>query len=111
MTIEELAESIYQIIKDYRNSDNVFITPKSIIEWAEQFENDNLLVLTELNKIIKETYVSRIKAKEFVYQHILGYLKLYNYTNITIFLIDTEFIDVQQPYKSQPAILNLLEEV
>lgn len=109
--MEELAEKIYEVIKDYRNHDNVFITQKNIIEWAEQFQEDGLLVLTELNKIIKETYVSREKAKEFINQHIRGYLKLYNYSNITTFLIDTEFIDVQQSHKSQPAILGLLEEV
>ena len=111
MTIEELAKSIYEVIKDYRNHENVFITQQYIIEWAEQFGNDKLLVLNELNKIIKETYVSREKAKEFVYEHILGYLKLYNYSSIATFLIDTEFLDVQQTHKSQPAILNVLEEV
>ena len=109
--MEELAESIYEVIKDYRNHDNVFITQKDIIEWAEQFEDEGILVLTELNKIITETYVSRDKAKEFVHEHIREYLKLYNYSNITTFLIDTEFIDIQQSHKSQPAILNLLEEV
>ncbi len=109
--MEELVENIYKIIKDYRNHDNIFITPKSIMEWAEQFEKNGLLVLTELSKIIEETYVSREKAKEFVLQHINEYLKLYKYSNITTFLIDTEFIDVQQSHKSQPAILNLIEEV
>lgn len=109
--MEELAESIYKVIKDYRNHDNVYITQANIIEWAEQFEADKLLVLTELNKIIKETYVSREKAKEFVYEHILSYLKLYNYSNITTFLIDTAFLEVQQAHKSQSAILKLLEEV
>lgn len=109
--MEELAESIYEVIKDYRNQDNIFITQKSIIEWAEQFEKDGLLVLTELSKIIKETYVSKEKAKDYIYQHIIEYLKLYNYSNITTFLIDTEFINIQQSQKSQPAILNLLEEV
>lgn len=111
MTMEELADSIYEVIKDYRNHDNIFITQKNIIEWAEQFEENGVLILTELNKIIEETYVSRDKAKEFVYQHILAYLKLYSYSSITTFLIDTEFMNVQQTHKSQTAILNLIEEV
>lgn len=111
MMIEELAESIYEVVKDYRNHDSVFITRQNIIGWAEQFGNDNLLVLTELNKIIKETYISKEKAKTFVYEHIMGYLKLYNYSNIVTFLIDTEFLNIQQVHKSQPAILSLLEEV
>lgn len=111
MTIEELAENIYEVIKDYRNHDNVFITEQYIIEWAEQFEEDKVLVLTELNKIINETYVSREKAKDYVHNRILDYLKLYGYSNIAVFLMETEFIDVQQVHKSQPAILKLLEEV
>ncbi len=111
ITMIELAESIYEVIKDYRNHDNIFITPENIIEWAKQFEDNGQLVLTELNKIIKETYISRVRAKEFIYEHILSYLKLYEYSSIAQFLIDTEFIDVQQIHKSQPAILQLLEEV
>lgn len=107
----ELANNIYEIIKDYRNHDGIYITPDYIIEWASQFDDDTLLVLTELNKILPETYISRDKAKKNLLAHLMAYLKLYSYTNITTFLIDTHFIDCQLAHKSQPAILNLLEEV
>ncbi|MBK7965748.1 MAG: hypothetical protein IPK10_11000 [Bacteroidetes bacterium] len=109
--MEELAESIYEVIKDYRNHDDVFIAKQNIIEWARQFEENDELVLTELNKIIKETYVSREKAKKLVHQNILRLMQLYRYSNVAIFLIDTEFIDVQLTHKSQPSILILLEEI
>ncbi|MDH1883700.1 phosphoribosyltransferase-like protein [Empedobacter falsenii] len=109
--MNELANNIYEIIKDYRNHDGIYITPDYIIEWANQFGGDALLVLTELNKILPETYISRDKAKQNILSHLESYLKLYSYTNITTFLIETQFIDCQLPHKSQPAILNLLEEV
>lgn len=111
MTKELLAEEIYSVIKDYRNQDDVFITHESILEWAGQFGRDCILVLTELSKIIKETYVSRNRAKEYILLRIQSYLKLFGYSNVASFLMDTEFMDVQPHYKSQAAILLLVEEV
>lgn len=111
MPINELANNIYEVVKDYRNHDDIYITPEHIINWSNQFEDNQKLVLTELNKIVPETYISREKAKRYITGHIKEYLKLYGYQNLTNFLIDTEFIDVQQAHKSQPAILVLLEEV
>lgn len=108
---QQLADAIYEIVKDYRNHDDFHITPKYILDWANQFGNDSTLVLTELNKIIPEVYVSRQKAKDYIKQHLEAYLSRYTYTNMASFLMDTEFISVQATYKSQPAILELLEEV
>lgn len=110
MTKDSLASSIHEIIKDYRNQDGIYITQEDIIDWSEQFQNESSLILSELNKILLETYVSRQKAKEFISRHIYNYLKIFN-TNICTFLQETEFLDVQPALKSQPAILLLLEEV
>jgi len=93
--MNELANNIYEVIKDYRNHDGIFISPDFILEWANQFDGNALVVLTELNKILPETYVSREKAKQNIHGHIVAYLDKYNYTSITTFLIDTEFIDCQ----------------
>lgn len=109
--MENLANNIYEVIKDYRNQDGIHITQEKIIAWANQFGDDSKLVLTELNRILPEVYVSRQKAKVFLGEHIIKYLKLYNYSSIANFLIDTCFINVQQKHKSQPALLVLLEEV
>src|SRR5690606_14547423 len=109
--MNELANNIHEIIKDYRNHDGINLTTEHIIDWANQFGNDAEIILTELNKILPETYVSRNKAKKYLLDHIKAYLKLYSYTNVTTFLIDTHFINCQLVHKSQPAILNLLEEI
>lgn len=109
--INFLVTNIYEEIKDYRNHDGIFITPDKILEWAAQFEDDAELVLTELNKMMPEIYVSRNKAKNYIEQHLENYLKLYKYSNISSFLMDTEFLNMQMDHKSQPAILVLLAEV
>ncbi len=108
---QQLAENIYEVIKDYRNQDGIYITAENILRWANQFNQDQTLVLTELNKIIPEVYVSRQKAKKYLGEHLKGYISLYKYDNISAFLSDTQFINTQLPHKSQPAILILLEEI
>lgn len=107
----EIATKIYEVIKDYRNHDGIFLTPEKILLWANQFDADGELVLTELSNILPITYVSRSKAKELINEHILKYINKYNYTDLKTFIIETHFISTQLEYKSQPAILNLLEEV
>ncbi|WP_126651914.1 phosphoribosyltransferase-like protein [Chryseobacterium aureum] len=109
--MKELAESIHEIIKDYRNHDGIFLTQENIIEWAEQFGDQAELVLGELNKIMPEVYLSREKAKSYLEKHIKFYMTFYGYSNITNFLMDTEFVDLQEAHKSQPAILKIIEEI
>ncbi|WP_106915232.1 phosphoribosyltransferase-like protein [Chryseobacterium aurantiacum] len=109
--MKELADSIYEVVKDYRNHDNVYITPEKILQWGEQFGTDSKLILTELNNILPQVYISREKAKEYVKSNLGKYYKMFNYSSIIQFLMDTEFMDVQQPHKSQPAILKLIDEV
>lgn len=111
MSMREIADRIYEVVKDYRNHDNIRITPENIVDWAEQFSDESNLVLTELDHFISQVYVSREKAKEYVKGHIKEYIKLFKYSNITQFLMDIEFLDLQQPHKSQPAILELVDEV
>lgn len=109
--MKELAERIYEVVKDYRNHDNISITPEKILEWAGQFDDSSNLILTELDNFISEVYISREKAKKYVKGHFANYIKLFGYSNVTQFLMDTEFLDLQQSHKSQPAILELLDEV
>lgn len=109
--MEEIATQIHQVIHDYRNHDGVQITVPDIINWANQFGEDSEFMLTELNHLLPQVYVSRLKAKEFIKQHIEFYLKQYGYGSISTFLSETAFLDMQLPHKSQPAILLLLEEV
>lgn len=110
-SMKELADSIYEVVKDYRIHDNIEITPEKILEWSDQFGDDREFILSELNNIIPHVYVSREKAKEYIRGHIKAYLKLFGSGNISQFLMESEFLNVQKSFKSQPAILNLLDEV
>lgn len=108
---EELAQYIYEVIKDYRNEDGIYITKDKIIEWAEQFGNDDLVVLTELKKILPETYISKEKAKQLIHDRLKNFISDLKYQSIQTFLMDTEFLHMQDEVKSQTAILKLLEEI
>lgn len=108
---EQLAQGIHNIIKGYRAEDQINITPEHIIAWADQFEEDSIFMLTELNHILPQIYITKEKAKEFILQHINWLVNKYGYQSISEFLIDTEFMKIQQEGKSQFAILELLEEV
>lgn len=107
--MKEIADKILETIKDYRNDDGIYLDSDYIINWGKQFNEDAEFVLNEISEIIPKVYVSKEKAKEYVDQHIQALLKDFKYNNISQFLIDTEFLDLQLPHKSQPAILNILE--
>lgn len=109
--MEEIALSIYNTVKDYRNHDGIQIDTQYILNWAAQFGQDAEFILNELNHLLPQVYTSRDQAKEYIKGHIDNYLKQYNYTSISTFLTDTQFLNLQLAHKSQSAILILLEEV
>lgn len=108
---EQLAQNIHNLIKDYRNEDGINITIENIIDWADQFDDDSIFMLTELDHILPQIYITKDKAKEYILQHIVWLTNKYGYKSINEFLSDTEFLGIQQDGKSQLAILQLLEEV
>lgn len=87
------------------------MSTSDIINWANQFGEEAEFLLNELSIILPQVYVSRDRAKVLIKGRIEAYLKLYKYTSISTFLSETEFLNLQLPHKSQPAILNLVEEI
>ena len=57
--MQQSIDTIYDIIKDYRNDDGIFITKEHIQEWALQFGNDATFVLREFAHIIGQVYLSK----------------------------------------------------
>ncbi len=109
--MEEIAQKIIEVIKDYRNHDGVYLTKEHIVAWASQFGAEAQFILNELSHLMPSVYVSREKAKQYIKEHIDFYINKYKYTNVSTFLSDTEFLNMQVAHKSQPAILGLLNEV
>lgn len=107
--MKAIADKIFETIKDYRNDDGIFLDSEHILNWAYQFGDDAEFMLNEVSHLIPQVYISKEKAKTYIDVHVQNLLKDFNYSNISQFLIDTEFLDLQQSYKSQPAILSILE--
>ena len=107
----ELAESIFEVIKDYRNDDGIQLTIENIIDWGKQFDNDAEFILTELNHIISKTYLSKQNAKKCIRLHIKKLMGVYKYDSPAKFLIDTLFLDMQDNNKTQKHILGLREDI
>ncbi|PBJ08058.1 hypothetical protein [Flavobacterium sp. ACN6] len=109
--MKDIADKIVETIKDYRNGDGIFLDSKYVVNWANQFGEDAKFVLEEISHILPQVYISKEKAKLFIDGHIEALMKRFNYSNISDFLINTEFLDLQLPHKSQPAILDILENL
>lgn len=109
--MNEFISRIHDIIKCYRNEDGIYLSPSDIADWAHQFDHNAEFILKELSLLLPEVYISRDKAKGLIKKRILFYLDLYRYSSVSAFLSNTEFLNMQLPYKSQPAILKLLDEV
>lgn len=109
--MKAIADKILETIKDYRNDDGLHLTSDYIIDWANQFGEDAEFMLNEISHILPQVYISKEQAKEFIDQHIQALKNKFGYANITDLLINTEFLDLQEPHKSQPAILTILESL
>lgn len=109
--MKEIADKILETIKDYRNDDGLFLDSDHIVNWANQFGDDAEFMLNEMSHILPQVYISKEKAKDFIDKHIEALLREFGYANLTDLLINTEFLDMQEPHKSQPAILSILESL
>jgi hypothetical protein len=109
--MKEIADKLLETIKDYRNHDGIKLDSEHILNWAAQFGDDAEFVLTEVSHIIPQVYISKEVAEKFLIEHIKELLKAFKYADIKQFLIDTEFLDLQLPHKSQPAILEIIEKI
>nr|HMS43193.1 hypothetical protein [Pyrinomonadaceae bacterium] len=107
----EIANNLFEVIKDYRNNDGFEQTPERIITWANQFGENAEFVLREVNHIIPQVYFSKAKAKTSIFSQVKKLMQIFRYKSITRFLADTEFLDLQPQHKSQKAILILLDEI
>lgn len=109
--MKKIADSILESIKDYRNDDGIFLDAEHVIKWANQFGENAEFMLNEINHILPQVYISKTTAKEFIHEHILALQKKFGYKTISDLLMNTEFLNMQEDHKSQPAILSILESL
>ncbi|WP_432670356.1 phosphoribosyltransferase-like protein [Flavobacterium sp. SM2513] len=107
--MKDIANQLLETIKDYRKDDGISLDADHILSWANQFGGDAAFILNEVSHIIPQVYISKEKAKTLLEAHINELLKKFNYSTVTDFLINTEFLNMQESHKSQPAVLVILE--
>lgn len=100
-------KSIAEIVADYQGGD--VMTPERILQWVEQFdEQDHEVILAEMAHILKQTYVSKNNAKEYLSslfndnQIVQDFENNYSKVN---------FLNNQTRGQSQKELLELLDEV
>lgn len=112
---KEIIENIHSIIKGYRFEEHnslVRIKPIHIEHWIKQFEPKvRRPILLEIEKILNERYISRRRAKKILYDRILEMTKYFEFKNPRIFLKNSQFLNLQEPGKSQSDMLIILNEV
>lgn len=102
---------IYEIIKDYRNDDGIYINKEHIQKWANQFGDDAEFVLKEFAHIVKQVYISKKEGYKYI-EAVLNFLqKEYKTANIMTLLCDTQFLLLQPEGKSQHKLMDMLDEI
>ena len=109
---EALAASIAATVADYRAADGVSLTPEGVLAWGRQFDaGDRAAVLRETDAILRSRYLSEADVREWL-EGIIGKIAgRAGAASPQAFLRETAFLDLQEPGKSQPAMLAMLDEI
>jgi hypothetical protein len=111
-TIETLAKSIAKLIEDYRSGEIPRTTAADVLSWAQCFEEaDRLVLLKETNAILSARYTSRADADDFLRKMLVGLAKNLSGGSVEELLGITQFLQLQEPGKSQGAMLLLLNDI
>lgn len=109
--LQTAAENIVAIIEDYQNDWDIYITPDSVLDWVNQFDNgDRLFILQEMEHIFQQTYFSKVKCVGLLKKYLPFLTKHHKYTDVHSFLKETIFLNLQREYKSQSELLMIVDE-
>ena len=105
------AQKIYDVVKGYRNDDGIQITQSSILDWASQFGTDSNFMLMEVAHLMPKIYYSKDRVIDYLRQVIDFYQKHYEYADWDSFLKELKLLRLQSDGKSQPVLLDLLDNL
>ena len=109
---DELVAGIASIIAGYRAEDGIRLDEDHVARWADQFERSHrLAVLRETHGILAQRYFTREDAMQFLDGIVQGLAQNHAGGDVRRMLATTQFLDLQPPGKSQPAMLALLDEI
>jgi hypothetical protein len=110
-----LLQSIATIVADYRQGEIPPIDSNHVDKWVRQFDQfgfgdqDQIIILGEMQRILKSYYISRIVAKVFL-ARVLVSQKLFGSEPTTI-IRQIKFLQIQTKGNSQNDLLNICEEI
>lgn len=105
-----LLKSISLKIGDYRKGEVQKLTPEHIDRWVKQFDaKDQEIILSEIDHIFSEFYVSREKTKECLRQLICDEEVLGK--NKRDRLLNSTFLKIQENGNSQQDLLSIIDEI
>ena len=110
--LSQLAEIILETIKDYHNYQGFQFSSSNILEWVNQFdENDRVFILEEFSHLLNQgIYCSETKARELLIQRIKYLSAINKFSNPMEFLSHTVFLRLQNSGKSQDILLGILDQ-
>lgn len=108
--IAEYCESIAQTVSDYRPEEPRRITPDRVKSWIRQFDpEDQLVILQEIDRILKRFYFSRERVKtslrNFIRTNLIGE------EEPSSVLQRTHFLQVQRQGSSQRDLVEIVDEI
>lgn len=105
-----LLQSLANTVADYRQNEISPIMPHDIEKWLNQFDSDDqLIILAEMDSIMKQFYFSRMRVKEAI-RAFLKETIIRNDDPIQL-LPHLAFLNIQKIGSSQGAILNVVDEI
>lgn len=103
------AQRIIDVLIDYENNT---MSADHVLAWVSQFdEGDRGFILDELAVIFQKTYISKEKCISLIKNYIVFWTNKFKYTSVQAFLLDTVFLDLQSPGKSQKELLAFFNEI
>ena len=106
--VKSLAQKIYDIVKDYREEDNIHISPDYICEWAYQFEDEAEFMLSELSHLLPQIYFSKERVLKEMKNILDGLCKYLKYDSIESLFKNVDFLCLQANGKSQHILLQMI---
>jgi len=113
VNLEELIRDIFSIIHDYHCDESAQLKEEDVANWINQFdEKDRAFFLQEFLHLLKQgIYISKEQAKIKLYDNLLILYKKLGYSDLSRFIKETRFFNIQKEGKSQPELLKILSSL
>ena len=109
-TRDILLESLATTIVDYRQGEIDPITASHVNRWVNQFDaDDQLIILTEMDAIMKRFYFSKMRVKAHIRNFIIS--DIIGTRNPTTAVSQVHFLNIQTKGESQKELLKIVEEI